>query len=209
MLNLLVTFTPDLLHCILALALGSKIAMNQLSMRAAGLVAALWFASNHQAFGECGLGDAFAPKSQAESEPSTAMDISAAHRSLPAGTRVAVRNQKTGRSIIVRITGHSLSALGHVIDLSAGAMQALGMEASAPVCIEVVTYGSKSAGYRKIAVRNPLGAAGSGPRRNRAVISRVTSVGYVAHHRKKVAQMRHAGRGRHPARRSSRRRLAA
>jgi rare lipoprotein A len=137
------------------------------------------------------------------------MVISAAHRSLPAGTRVTVRNQKTGRSIVVRITGHSLSALGHVIDLSAGAMTALGLEASAPVCVEVVTYGSKSAGYRKIAVRNPLAAAASGPGRSRVVTSAVTPGANAAHHRKKVSQKHQVGRGRHAAGRSSRRRLAA
>jgi rare lipoprotein A len=183
--------------------------MNRMSMRAAGLVAAMWFASGHQAYCECGFADAFVPISQAENETSKAMDISAAHRSLPSGTRVAVRNQKTGRSIIVRITGHSPSALGHVIDLSAGAVQALGLEASAPVCVEVVTYGSKSAGYRKIPVRNPLAAAASGPGRSRAVTSGVAPGTNVAHHRKKVAHMHHVGRGHRGTGRSSRKRVAA
>jgi|SRR5258708_11901259 rare lipoprotein A len=191
--------------------------MKRVSIRAAGLLAAFWFASSQQAFAECGLAGAYAPRSQAQGESSKSTDITAVHRSLPVGTRVVVRNEQSGRSIIVRIVDRGLSALGQVIDLSANAMHALGMDAGAPVCVEVVTYGSESRGYRQLAMRDPLAKARSGQLRNLAKATSVRRVAYVAHHRKHVAEVRHgkgkryaeASRGGHAARRSSHRRVAA
>ena len=132
-----------------------KIIMKQASIRAVGLV--FWFMSCQHAFGECGFAGAYAPESSSKrSDHSNQEEILAAHRSLPPGTRVVVRNQQRGRSIIVRILGPALSGVGEIIDLSAGAMRALGMEAPAPVCLEVLTYGSQSRGYEKLIMRNPL-----------------------------------------------------
>ncbi len=78
------------------------------------------------------------------------MGVSAAHKSLPFGTRVVVRNQRTGRSITVRINDRGPFVAGRIIDLSTGAKNALGMDGLAPVCLEVVSYGSgKKHGYEK------------------------------------------------------------
>lgn len=54
-------------------------------------------------------------------------DLTAAHRTLPFGTRVRVVDEKTGRSVIVRINDRGPFAHGRVIDLSRGAAQALGI----------------------------------------------------------------------------------
>ncbi len=67
--------------------------------------------------------------------------ISAAHRTLPFGTRVQVRNQKTGRSITVRINDRGPFIRGRIIDLSRGAQRALGMGGLAPVCLAVLGRG--------------------------------------------------------------------
>src|SRR5262245_9868076 len=108
--------------------------MKKASMRAAALLAAFWFVSCQQAFGECGFAGVYAPGSRtAQSGPSHHGEILGAHRSLPPGTRVVVRSQQKGRSIIVRILDRGRSGLGEIIDLSAGALHALGMEAPAPV----------------------------------------------------------------------------
>jgi rare lipoprotein A len=129
--------------------------MKQTSIRAAGLLAVFCFGGFQQAFAECGIAGAYAPASRAaHSDPSSLKKVLGAHRSLPHGTRVVVRNQQKGRSIVVPILGPALSGLGEVIDLSAGAMRALGMEAPAPVCLEVLSYGSKSRGYQKTAMRD-------------------------------------------------------
>jgi rare lipoprotein A len=67
--------------------------------------------------------------------------ISAAHRTLPFGTRVQVRNQRTGRVITVRINDRGPFIRGRIIDLSRGAQRALGMGGLAPVCLAVLGRG--------------------------------------------------------------------
>ena len=80
----------------------------------AGLLVVSLFASE-QVFAECGIGGAYTPPSRtANSKSSQQPDISAVHQSLPLGTRLVVRNQKKGRSIVVRIIDHGLFALGHM-----------------------------------------------------------------------------------------------
>ena len=71
--------------------------------------------------------------------------ISAAHRSLPFGTRVQVRNQRTGRTVTVRINDRGPFIGGRIIDLSRGAKRVLGMDGLAPVCIAVLGRGLRVA----------------------------------------------------------------
>ncbi len=125
------------------------------SQRAAVLLAA-WLAGCGQAAAGCGVASLYAPGSGARAASPNQMDISAAHRTLPPGTRVIVRNQQTGRSIIVRIADRSQSLLDRIIDLSTDAMSALGLNASAPVCVEVLSYGSPKTGFKLIEARHPV-----------------------------------------------------
>ncbi len=53
--------------------------------------------------------------------------LTAAHRSLPFGTRVRVVNKRTGRSVVVRINDRGPYAHGRVIDLSRASAQAIGI----------------------------------------------------------------------------------
>lgn len=66
--------------------------------------------------------------------------MTAAHRSLPFGTRVRVTNTRNGRSVIVRINDRGPFIRGRVIDLSYGAARIIGMvgKGVAPVKIEVL-----------------------------------------------------------------------
>ena len=66
--------------------------------------------------------------------------LTAAHRSLPFGTKVRVTNVNTGSSVIVRINDRGPFAGGRVIDLSAAAARVIGMIRSgvAPVRIEIL-----------------------------------------------------------------------
>lgn len=66
--------------------------------------------------------------------------MTAAHRTLPFGSRVRVVHERTGRSVVVRINDRGPFTGGRVIDLSQGAAQRLGMIASgvAPVSIYVI-----------------------------------------------------------------------
>jgi len=54
--------------------------------------------------------------------------LTAAHRSLPLGTRLRVSDPKTGRSVIVIINDRGPYVPGRVLDLSVGAARALGIE---------------------------------------------------------------------------------
>jgi rare lipoprotein A len=71
--------------------------------------------------------------------------ITAAHRSLPFGTIVEVRNQRNGRAVTVRINDRGPYIGGRIIDLSRGAKQVIGMDGLAPVCIAVVGQGPRVA----------------------------------------------------------------
>jgi peptidoglycan lytic transglycosylase len=64
--------------------------------------------------------------------------MTAAHRTLPFGTRVRVTNSRNGRSVIVRINDRGPFVKGRAIDLSHGAARAIGMGGSAHVHIQVI-----------------------------------------------------------------------
>lgn len=52
--------------------------------------------------------------------------LTAAHRSLPFGTRVLVTNLHNGRSVVVRISDRGPFVRSRIIDVSLGAAKALG-----------------------------------------------------------------------------------
>ncbi|HEY8194025.1 MAG TPA: septal ring lytic transglycosylase RlpA family protein [Hyphomicrobium sp.] len=66
--------------------------------------------------------------------------LTAAHRSLPFGTRVRVTNRSNGRSVVVTINDRGPFVGGRVIDLSRAAAQAISMTGAgvAPVSLEVL-----------------------------------------------------------------------
>jgi rare lipoprotein A len=63
--------------------------------------------------------------------------MTAAHRSLPFGTRVRVTNNHTGRSVVVRINDRGPFVKGRVIDLSPAAANAIGVSGVSPVSLHV------------------------------------------------------------------------
>jgi rare lipoprotein A len=52
--------------------------------------------------------------------------LTAAHRTLPFGTRVKVTNTRNGKSVVVRINDRGPYARGRIIDLSKSAFQRIG-----------------------------------------------------------------------------------
>jgi rare lipoprotein A (peptidoglycan hydrolase) len=62
--------------------------------------------------------------------------MTAAHRTLPFGTRITVTNPKTGKSIIVVVNDRGPNARRRDIDLSIAAAKAIGLNGIAVVCIE-------------------------------------------------------------------------
>ncbi len=63
--------------------------------------------------------------------------LTAAHRSLPFGTKVQVTNMLNGRQVIVRVTDRGPFVRGRVMDLSRGAAQAIGMLQSGVAHVKV------------------------------------------------------------------------
>ncbi len=64
--------------------------------------------------------------------------LTAAHKTLPLGTRVRVRNLATGRSVVVRVNDRGRLAPGRIIDLSPAAARAIGMDTRGVARVEVV-----------------------------------------------------------------------
>lgn len=64
--------------------------------------------------------------------------MTAAHRTLPFGTRVRVTNRANGKSVIVRINDRGPFVAGVVIDLSFGAAQRIGLLSKGLVRVEVL-----------------------------------------------------------------------
>ncbi len=85
--------------------------------------------------------------------------ISAAHKTLPFGTRVVVRNQRTGKSILVRINDRGPYVSGRIIDLSPPAARIAGVLGLAPVCVEVMSYGGKQVHPERVVRRAVFQAA--------------------------------------------------
>jgi rare lipoprotein A len=61
--------------------------------------------------------------------------MTAAHRTLPFGTRLTVTNPRTGKSVIVVVNDRGPFVSGVGLDLSLGAAQAIGMHGTGAVCI--------------------------------------------------------------------------
>ncbi len=70
--------------------------------------------------------------------------MTAAHRTLPCGTRIKVTHKNTGRSVIVRVNDRGPFKRGRVVDLSRGAAKHIGMIHSgvAPVSVQVLSGGA-------------------------------------------------------------------
>lgn len=85
-------------------------------------------------------GPGFNGRRSANGERYNQNGLTAAHRSLPFGTKVKVTNVRTGRSVVVRITDRGPHVRGRIIDLSAAAARIVGVMQSgvAPVQVEVL-----------------------------------------------------------------------
>ncbi len=88
-----------------------------------------------------GLASFYAHGSEtASGEKFDARELTAAHRTLPFGTRVRVTNVATGRSVTVRVNDRGPFVPGRVVDVSYAAAETLGMtgRGTAKVKLDVV-----------------------------------------------------------------------
>lgn len=73
-------------------------------------------------------------------------ELTAAHRSLPFGTKVLVENLSNGRSVVVRINDRGPFVGGRVIDLSKAAAAQIGMLGSGTAKVRISKTGGGALG---------------------------------------------------------------
>lgn len=105
---------------------------------AAAVLASLIAPAPAYAAQQCGKASWYALTSRtASGEMMDPSKMTAAHPSLPFGTRIEVTNRANGRSVIVRVNDRGPFVRGRIVDVSKEAARRLGMVRSGivPVCI--------------------------------------------------------------------------
>jgi len=104
----------------------------------AALCGALIFVGcSSAAMAESGIASVYAYSGErtASGERAQPSGFTAAHRTLPFGTRVRVTNKTNGRTVVVRINDRGPFVRGRVIDLTPAAANALGFSGLARVTL--------------------------------------------------------------------------
>jgi len=84
-----------------------------------------------------GNGDGYAGRKTASGERMNPGALTAAHKTLPFGTRVTVVNQRNGKQVVVRISDRGPFVRGRIIDLTPAGARAIGISGLAPVKLTV------------------------------------------------------------------------
>ena len=87
---------------------------------------------------ESGVASLYGSGQTASSEVTTRTGLTAAHRTLPFGTRVLVTNHHNGKTVVVRIVDRGPYRLGRIIDVSRAAARELDMIDSGTAVVSVV-----------------------------------------------------------------------
>ncbi|MEP0521693.1 MAG: septal ring lytic transglycosylase RlpA family protein [Hyphomicrobiales bacterium] len=112
-----------------------------LTLAATGLT----FSSPADAAAQCGKASWYALYSRtASGEMMNPNHLTAAHKSLPFGTKVRVTNMKNGKSVVVRINDRGPFIKGRVIDVSKGAARKIGMIKSGVAQVKVTALNGAS-----------------------------------------------------------------
>jgi rare lipoprotein A len=115
--------------------------LSALVIVASGIAIRVLWTSGSELEGEASYyADRFNGRTTANGETFDINQLTAAHRTLPFGTRVRVTNLKNQKSVVVRINDRGPYAKGRVIDLSPAAARRIDMIGMgvAPVRLEVL-----------------------------------------------------------------------
>jgi len=74
----------------------------------------------------------------ASGEPYDMHRLTAAHRTMPFGTRLRVTSVENGRSVVVRVNDRGPHVAGRILDLSFAAAKSLGMVGNGVARVEIV-----------------------------------------------------------------------
>jgi rare lipoprotein A len=105
--------------------------------------------------GSSGIASVYSDHNTASGEQMNSGAMTAAHRTLPFGTKVTVVNGSNGRSAVVRINDRGPFVHGRVIDLSPAAAQALNVKGLAPVSL-IVETDEQNESPAQLATQSPL-----------------------------------------------------
>ncbi|HLH96087.1 MAG TPA: septal ring lytic transglycosylase RlpA family protein [Xanthobacteraceae bacterium] len=92
-----------------------------------------------QALAQSGIASVYSTESGSRTASGARLDpraLTAAHRSLPFGSRVVVTNRANGRSVVVTVNDRGPFVRGRIIDVTPAAAHALGFSGTAPVTVE-------------------------------------------------------------------------
>ena len=103
---------------------------------AAAAIGLLFTAGAAQA--ESGIASVYSGGKTANGERAHPGGLTAAHRSLPFGTKVRVTNKRNGKSVVVRINDRGPFIRGRVIDVTPAAAATLAFSGLAPVTLQRV-----------------------------------------------------------------------
>src|SRR5215472_9440114 len=87
---------------------------------------------------ETGIASVYSGEKTANGEYAHATALTAAHKSLPFGTKVKVTNLETGRFVIVRINDRGPYIKGRIIDLTPAGAKAIGSSGLAMVTLTIL-----------------------------------------------------------------------
>ena len=82
------------------------------------------------AHAQTGIASVYSGERTANGEYARASGFTAAHKTLPFGTRVRVTNTRNGRSVVVRINDRGPFVRGRIIDLTPAGARAIGSAGS-------------------------------------------------------------------------------
>jgi rare lipoprotein A len=102
------------------------------------LISSITVFSTISAKAQSGIASVYSNEKTANGEYAHADRLTAAHRTLPFGTRVLVTNVTTGRSVVVRINDRGPYIAGRIIDLTPAGAKAIGSSGLARVTLTVL-----------------------------------------------------------------------
>lgn len=124
--------------------------MNGTATIIAGALALIWFCSHDAAANskiQCGMASWYAHTGRtASGEKADPNLLVAAHRTLPFGTRVEVKNLRNGRAIIVRINDRGPFIRNRVIDVSRAVAEKLGFLSRGTTKVRIRQVNSEAGG---------------------------------------------------------------
>jgi len=102
----------------------------------------LMFVISENSFAQTGTASWYGPgfhgRRTASGQTFNTHSYTAAHKTIAFGTKVKVTNLKNKRTVLVTVNDRGPYFRGRIIDLSQAAKNAIGMEGTAPVSIQVI-----------------------------------------------------------------------